>query len=261
MKKLAGMLLVFIAVMSLNPVFACQACVTKNYPAISPLVLLIVTILIWLGAYINCKKTIYILAASVLISLFPLFLSLHSLSEFDKAKYSVFFPSLFILLYFGVSAFTFFTSLVKEQKYRMYLYSLTMLILVSTFGWCIYQADWVIGVSNHFLICYHNVNELTEAVYNFREKNGKCPESLNELKPDYINEIPSCYKGSFSKKTQDYYHKLYGIDLSGYHYAVSPDRQSFVVYCPGYNHRGPNEPANGYGDIKSLLPNDEPREK
>jgi hypothetical protein len=132
----------------------------------------------------------------------------------------------------------------KDKKYRWHTFSAIFIICLSIVLYFNWQSGWAGDVSNFAPQCIRNLGKIGDALENYKKTNNVFPATLNELKPYYLSEIPKCYGHDYSAKSIEYYKKLYGIDISGYKYEVSDNRQTFTVYCPGYNHEIVSEGLN-----------------
>lgn len=114
------------------------------------------------------------------------------------------------------------------------------------------------GVSNHYLSCQSNLKNLGTALeMHTTDHNKKYPAKLEDLKPEYLREIPQCVKGIKENSTAShFYRKFRGIGTGSYVYEVSEDREAFTMYCSGKNHEPFGVPENypQYNSVSGLMP-------
>ncbi len=112
------------------------------------------------------------------------------------------------------------------------------------------------GVSNHYIACQSNLKNLGTALEMYTtDHNKKFPANLEELRPEYLREIPQCVKGiKDNTPASRFYKKFRGIGTTGYAYEVSEDREAYTMYCVGKNHDivGISENYPQYNSVSGL---------
>ena len=114
------------------------------------------------------------------------------------------------------------------------------------------------GVSNNYPACQSNLKNLGTALeMHWCDHQEKYPAKLEDLKPEYLREIPQCINGIKENTTASrFYRKFRGIGADGYAYEVSEDRDAYTMYCVGNNHYtlGVSENYPQYNNISGLIP-------
>lgn len=86
---------------------------------------------------------------------------------------------------------------------------------------CIWK--FIIARENgHFTACQTNCRNMSDALDKYDKDNNKYPNTLDDLTPDYISEIPTC--------------PATGMDTYSKSYNVSKDRKIYTFFCKGKNH-------------------------
>ena len=92
-------------------------------------------------------------------------------------------------------------------------------------------------VRNHYTRCQSNLKNLGTALEMYSTDNeGLYPESLSQLTPRYLKEIPRCFPGKHSKKAIRIYKRLRKVNLGDYRYKRSHNMANYTIYCNSENH-------------------------
>lgn len=79
-------------------------------------------------------------------------------------------------------------------------------------------------------LCYNNVKRLSVQLDVYKKQQGKYPQSLDKLVPDYFKGLPACPQT--------------GKDTYSEGYMVSDDRSTFTLFCRGTQHSDLGIPPN-----------------
>lgn len=114
------------------------------------------------------------------------------------------------------------------------------------------------GVSNNYTACQSNLKNLGTALeMHWCDHQEKYPAKLEDLKPEYLREIPRCVDGLKENTTASrFYKKFRGVGAEGYAYEVSENREAYTMYCVGKNHeeQGVAENFPQYNNLTGLVP-------
>jgi len=123
--------------------------------------------------------------------------------------------------------------MLKQKKGLVLIELLTVLfILASLVMLLIPNLRWTV-YKTQLSGCQQNIKNLTTAVQLYANDNEDFyPESLEKIKPDYFQYIPTCPSA--------------GADTYTSGYEISDDKKIYTLYCKGKNHGilglGENEP-------------------
>ncbi len=147
-----------------------------------------------------------------------------------------------LMYLFSIAGFLYFAFTLITGKYKSLLSSSiklclcfppVLLVILSIAG--------VLPLNAHisYTRCQSNIKNLGTALEMYSDDNeGKFPDRLQQLCPEYLREIPLCVRGiekdSFAAA---YYCKVCGLSTGDYVYLVSDDCRRFTMYCSGNNHR------------------------
>jgi Putative zinc-finger len=144
-----------------------------------------------------------------------------------------------------------------EERYHNFLHWLVHLeitpirgVLATALGVCLFVVlhnfgDRPVVSASSTSGCQKNLSTLKTATVRYSQAHeGKFPEKLEVLYPDFIGEYPFCPSAGY-----DTYSEGFGVD---------PEPDEFVIYCSGQHHAeeglGPNEPRVSWS--KSELPDE-----
>jgi hypothetical protein len=100
------------------------------------------------------------------------------------------------------------------------------------------SADMNLTVGNHYTFCQSKLKNIGTAMEAYYTDNKSYPETLDCLKPKYLQKVPQCYEGGgeISQKAAEHYRTHYGVTVNTYEYNVSSDRSAYTIVCRGLNH-------------------------
>ena len=185
----------------------------------------------------NLIKTPMIIPSSIVISFITLFWVLSKFHDFFYEVKQVFFSKLILasLLIF-VFCFILLWSFSTKKIHKLFCSENSMILLVMA---CFLLFVIIVLVPNalrrksglDYTKCQSNCKCLGTALEKYAEEhNGKYPESLSKLTPDYFQIIPTC-----DSLSRDTYSETY---------RTNKDRTAFTFYCKGENHYYVGVPRN-----------------
>lgn len=115
----------------------------------------------------------------------------------------------------------------------------TLLIFVPLLAYLIFNAPPLRVMIGHG-VCSSRISYIGSGLEMYAEKHGgRFPEKLQELIPEYVDEIPVCkVQGDFDENNPRYrlYVTRHNMKNTPYRYELNDDRTRFTLYCVSNNH-------------------------
>lgn len=149
-----------------------------------------------------------------------------------------------LIVFFLINVTASIYAFIKEKNARSLVGTIVVSAIFTLTVFFFSGFDGFFFVTNT-LVCSSRLNKIGTALQMYKTDNrGLYPDSLKNLSPSYLREIPKCVEGDFDRKTREFYWKTYGLNLGDYRYEVTKDRKRYTLTCPGNNHDfyPPNRP-------------------